>query len=99
MVKRKIINIDERKYAGGSLCIPNYQRELIQIISGESRLNSEISCDVLEFFIGYSPTNTTQIEEKNTETYDGKEFLEKNINKIPIKKIVIGTDGKILEKK
>ena len=76
MLKRKIINIDEEKCNGCSLCIPNCPEGAIQIIDGKARLISDLFCDGLGACIGHCPENAITIEEREAEPYDEKKVME-----------------------
>jgi NAD-dependent dihydropyrimidine dehydrogenase PreA subunit len=69
-MKRKIIQIDERKCNGCGLCVPNCPEGALQIIDGKARLVGEILCDGLGACLGHCPEGAITIEERNAETYD-----------------------------
>ncbi len=69
MVKREIININEKKCTGCGLCIPNCPKGAIQIIDNKARLISDELCEGLGECIGYCPEDAMQIEEREAEPY------------------------------
>ena len=54
-MKRKIIEIDEKKCNGCGKCIPNCPEGALQLIDGKARLVSDLFCDGLGACIGEFP--------------------------------------------
>jgi ferredoxin len=75
-MKRKIINIDEKKCNGCELCIPECPEGAIQIIDGKARLISDLFCDGLGACLGYCPEGAITIEEREAEPYDERKVME-----------------------
>lgn len=75
-MKRQIINIDEKKCNGCSLCIPNCPEGAIQIIDGKARLISDLFCDGLGACIQHCPEDAITIEEREAEPYDEIKVME-----------------------
>ncbi|NLE01593.1 MAG: 4Fe-4S binding protein, partial [Fibrobacter sp.] len=67
---RKIIEIDEEKCTGCSLCIPNCPEGAIQIIDGKARLVSDLMCDGLGACLGHCPEGAITVIEREAEEYD-----------------------------
>ena len=74
-MKRKIIQIDEEKWTGCGLCIPNCPEGAIQIIDGKARLVSDLMCDGLGACLGHCPEGAISIEERDAEPYDEKKVM------------------------
>lgn len=70
MVKRKIVNIDEKKCTGCGLCVPNCAEGALQIIDGKARLVKEIYCDGLGACLGHCPEGAISIEEREAKEFD-----------------------------
>jgi ferredoxin len=79
-MKRKIINIDEKKCNGCRLCIPNCPEGAIQIIDGKARLISDLFCDGLGACLGHCPEGAITIEEREAEPYEERKVM-KNVVK------------------
>jgi len=79
-MKRKIIQIDEKKCNGCGECIPNCPEGALQIIEGKARLISDLFCDGLGACIGHCPQGAINIEERQAQSYDERRVI-KNIVK------------------
>ncbi|HHS14281.1 MAG TPA: 4Fe-4S dicluster domain-containing protein [bacterium] len=82
-MKRKIINIDEKKCNGCGLCIPNCPEGALQIIDGKARLISDLFCDGLGACIGHCPEGAIAVEEREAEPYDERKVMENIIAQGP----------------
>lgn len=69
-MKRKIINIDEKKCTGCGLCMPNCPEGALQIINGKARLVGDLFCDGLGACLGHCPEGAINIQEREAELYD-----------------------------
>ncbi len=76
-VKRKIIEIDEKKCNGCGKCIPNCPEGAIQIIDDKARLVSDLFCDGLGACIGHCPEGAITIIERDAEPYSEKKVMER----------------------
>jgi ferredoxin len=76
IMKRTIINIDERKCTGCGVCIPNCPEGALQIINGKARLISDLFCDGLGACIGHCPEGAIITEERDAQPYDEKRTME-----------------------
>ena len=77
-MKRKIINIDDKKCNGCGLCIPGCPEGALQIIDGKARLISDLFCDGLGACLGTCPEGAITVEEREAEPYDERRVM-KNI--------------------
>lgn len=77
MVKRKIIEIDEEKCNGCSLCIPDCPEGALQIIDGKARLISDLFCDGLGACIGSCPKGAIKMIEREAQLYNEQKVMEK----------------------
>ena len=82
-MKRKIINIDEKKCTGCGLCIPNCREGAIRIIDGKARLAGDALCDGLSACLGHCPEGAITIE-------DSKKA-------VPFKEAIISIRGELLK--
>lgn len=78
-MKRKIIEIDEKKCNGCGKCIPNCPEGALQIIDGKARLISDLFCDGLGACIGECPLGAIKTVEREAEAYDEKTVMQENI--------------------
>lgn len=75
MVKREIINIDEKKCNGCGICVPNCPEGALQIIDGKARLVSDLFCDGLGACIGNCPEGAIFVEEREAGEYNEREVM------------------------
>jgi ferredoxin len=75
MSTRTIIEIDEEKCTGCSLCIPNCPEGALQVIDGKVRLVSDLFCDGLGACIGYCPEGAIHVVEREAEPYDERRVV------------------------
>jgi len=78
-MKRKIIEVDEDKCTGCSMCIPNCQEGALQIIDEKARLISDLFCDGLGACIGHCPEGAMKVVEREAEEYDERRVMIENI--------------------
>ncbi|PKP25528.1 MAG: 4Fe-4S ferredoxin [Bacteroidetes bacterium HGW-Bacteroidetes-22] len=80
-MKRQIININEEKCTGCSLCIPNCNEGALQLIDGKARLISDLFCDGLGACIGHCPEGAITIIEREAERYDEIKVISEMVHK------------------
>ena len=82
-MKRKIIEIDERKCDGCGDCIPACPEGAIQLIDGKARLISDLCCDGLGACLGHCPQGAITIEEREAAPYDERQVMANIIRQGP----------------
>lgn len=76
-MKRTIINIDEEKCIGCSLCINACEQGAIQLVDGKARLISEDYCDGLGKCLPKCPVDAIQLEEREAKAFDKEASLQR----------------------
>jgi NAD-dependent dihydropyrimidine dehydrogenase PreA subunit len=69
-MRRKIINIDEKKCTGCGQCIPDCPEGALQLIEGKARLVSDLFCDGLGACMGTCPEGAITVIEREAGAYD-----------------------------
>ena len=82
-MKRKIIEIDERKCNGCGVCIPACPEGAIQLIDGKARLLSDLFCDGLGACLGHCPRGAITVEEREAEPYDERKVMANIVTQGP----------------
>jgi NAD-dependent dihydropyrimidine dehydrogenase PreA subunit len=82
-VKRKIIEIDERKCDGCGDCIPACPEGAIQLIDGKARLISDLCCDGLGACLGHCPQGAITVQEREAAPYDERMVMANIIRQGP----------------
>ncbi|MBN2336102.1 4Fe-4S ferredoxin [Candidatus Bathyarchaeota archaeon] len=70
MVRRNIVEIDEKKCNGCGQCIPNCAEGALQIINEKARIVEDSHCDGLGACLGHCPQSATTIIEREAPEFD-----------------------------
>ena len=76
-MKRTIINIDEEKCIGCSLCINACEQGAIQLVEGKARLISDDYCDGLGKCLPKCPVDAITLEEREAAAFDREASLKR----------------------
>jgi ferredoxin len=82
-MKRKIINIDEKKCTGCGQCIPDCPEGALMVIDGKARLASDLFCDGLSACMGTCPEGAITVVEREAGVYDEKAVMANIVPKGP----------------
>ncbi len=80
-MKRKIIQIDEKKCNGCGNCVPGCPEGALQMIDGKARMVAEYFCDGLGACIGECPQGAIEVIEREAEAYDERKTIINIISK------------------
>jgi ferredoxin len=73
MVKRKIVNINEKLCDGCGTCIPKCAEGALQIVDGKARIIKETYCDGLGACLGHCPQGAITITEREAPEFNEEE--------------------------
>lgn len=70
MLKRDIIQIDEKKCDGCGLCVPNCAEGAIRIVDGKAKIIDDKYCDGLGACLGHCPQDALKIIQRDAVEFD-----------------------------
>lgn len=100
-MKRKIVNIDERKCNGCGLCVKACHEGAIELTNGKAKLISDEYCDGLGDCLPECPTGAITIIERESKEYDDelvKKRMEEKKKAESINKMPCGCPGSAAKK-